>query len=180
MATDVPPKPEEHPPQQEAAPQQLIPPEAAQVIKAKLEEKLDQVPAPQLVAEIFAASMSRTVGPDPETAKLMAQTEMHAETSKLEAYKTNLENRNEQGKRDHEFRTLESNQDHAFRKKELNHQTVKALIIIVVALAFVGSGLYLVISGGDNRSIGTNILIAGVAIMVYAMTGRMPSIGGKE
>jgi len=64
---------------------QMLPPEAA---KEVLEKRLEQLPKEELIAQVFAMAVSRnttTIGPDPETAKVLAQTEMHAESSKLEA-----------------------------------------------------------------------------------------------
>src|SRR5580658_1914666 len=70
---------------------------------------------------VLQVALSKTTfgfGPDPETAKTIAQAEMHEENCRLQAYQASLQNREEQSKRDHEF-----------RKKKLNHST--ALMITV-------------------------------------------------
>jgi hypothetical protein len=122
-------------------------------------EKLNKPELVSLAAQFF--SSKTTFGPDPETAKLMAQTEMHHETCRLEAYKKNLENQEQDGRRDHEFRL-----------KRLNRDTFLMGMVLVLALAGAGTGLYLTIT--DQRTLGSNILIASVALIYYIIGGKTP------
>jgi hypothetical protein len=122
-------------------------------------EKLDKPELVSLAAAFF--SSKTTLGPDPETAKLMAQTEMHHETCRLEAFKKNLENQSQDGKRDHEYRL-----------KRLNYDTILMGMVLLLALAGAGTGLYLTVS--DHSALGSNILIASVALIYYIIGGKTP------
>ena len=122
-------------------------------------EKLDKPELVSLAAAFF--SSKTTVGPDPETAKLMAQTEMHHETCRLEAYKKNLDTQDEDAKRNHEFRL-----------KRLNYDTLLMGMVLLLALAGAGTGLYLTIT--DHSALGSNILIASVALIYYIIGGKSP------
>ena len=94
----------------------VIPPEAEEVVK-----KLISQGDPKALFSFFAAAARTTVGPDPETAKVLAEVEKHSEESRLEGYRATLENRNKQSERDHEF-----------RKKRLNHTTFIKLVVLVL------------------------------------------------
>jgi hypothetical protein len=117
------------------------------------EKKLEKFVAengPKHFLEIFAA-FSRTTsssGPDPETAKIMAEAEMHEETKRLEAYKANLENKDKQADR-----------DHSFRRKELNHKTGLRLLVVAVAAGVVALGCYFLSTG--KTDFGTPLLVGG-------------------
>ncbi|HVU45431.1 MAG TPA: hypothetical protein VHD85_04850, partial [Terracidiphilus sp.] len=43
-------------------------------------------------------------GPDPETARAIAQAEMHEESCRLQGYKESLKTRDKQNEREHEYR----------------------------------------------------------------------------
>lgn len=142
---------------------QAIPAEAAKV----LEKKLEEVPPQEMVAQIFAAiSRTTTIGPDPETAKIMAQAEMHAESSKLEAYKKSLENRDKQNERDHEFRC-----------NKLKHDNFNLKVILGAAVLGCIGGIALLLTG--RQLIGSNILIAS-AIAVFNLIGGKSPFSSKE
>lgn len=64
-----------------------------------------------------------TTGPDPETSRVVAQTEMHEETCRLEGYKESLRTR-----------AKRNNSDHEFRKKQLDHQMVLSLVVAVTCV----------------------------------------------
>jgi len=100
------------------------------------------------MVSLFAGIVRSTTGPDPETAKVAAQSEMHEETCRLEGYKESLKTRDRQSERDHEF-----------RKKRLNHDTARNLILYVTCLLGIGVGLYLYIAKGE-KTIGSNIVTA--------------------
>jgi hypothetical protein len=105
---------------------------------------------------MLSIALSRTtsfgMGPDPETAKTLAQAEMHEEECKLKAFQANLENREKQNQRDHEF-----------RKKKLNHSTMMSAAIIATSVCGVGAGVYLTVTG--NPAVGTPIMVAGFSIL---------------
>ena len=99
-----------------------------------------------------------TTGPDPETARIVAQSEMHEETCRLDGYKESLHTKDKQNERDYEF-----------RKKQLNHETAKNLLIAVVCVGGIVTGLYLIVAKQDS-TVGTPLLIASF----------MALIGGKS
>ncbi len=103
---------------------------------------------------VFAAFFRSTTGPDPETAKAIAETEMHQETCRLEGFKESLHTKDKQGERDHEF-----------RKKRLNHETARNMIIAAVAVAGIILGAYLLVAK-NNPTVGTPLLIAGFMALV--------------
>jgi phosphotransferase system glucose/maltose/N-acetylglucosamine-specific IIC component len=103
-------------------------------------------------AEIFSMiasiSLRNLTGPDPETARIAAQSEMHEETCRLDGYKKNLEVRDKQNERDHVFRT-----------KKLNHQTALNLIFYALCVAGIAVGLYLYTAKGE-KTVGSNVITA--------------------
>ncbi len=141
-----------------AAPQQPQQPITPEYVPSGLEQ-LEKPALVQLAAAFF--SSKTTFGPDPETAKLMAQTEMHHETCRLEAYRKNLENQEEDSKRKHQYRL-----------KHLNHDTFLLALVLILALGGAGVGLYLTII--DKPGLGSNLLIASVALIYYVIGGKSP------
>jgi hypothetical protein len=103
---------------------------------------------------------------DPETAKILAQAEMHAETSKLEAYRENLKNRDKQSERDHEFRC-----------NKLKHDNFNLKIILGVAVLGCIGGITLLLTG--HQLIGSNVLIAS-AVTVFNLVGGKSPFSSKE
>ena len=118
---------------------------------------------------MLSIALSRTtfgVGPDPETAKAIAQTEMHEEECRLKAFQSSLQNRELQSQRDHEF-----------RKQKLGHQTWMTAAILCVTVIGTGTGLALSISG--NSSIGNPILAASFT-MLSGLAGKLLSSRDKD
>jgi hypothetical protein len=118
----------------------------AEYVSAEQIEKL--APETRAVISLFAGIVRNTSGPDPETAKVAAQSEMHEETCRLEGYKESLKTRDRQGERDHEF-----------RKKRLNHESARNFVLYFTCLLGIGIGLYLYIDKGE-KTIGSNIVTA--------------------
>jgi hypothetical protein len=124
------------------------------------EKALQKLEKPEVLSLAAFFSSKMTLGPDPESAKLMAQTEMHHETCRLEGYKENLKHQDLDGQRKHQFRL-----------KKLNHETFLLTSVLLGALAGAGVGLYLTILGNP---VGSNILIASIATVVYVISGKTP------
>ena len=82
---------------------------------------------------------------------------MHAETSKLQAYKENLKNRDNQNTRDHDFRCLKLKED-GFNLR----------VILFCALAGCVGGIALLLTG--HQTLGSNLLLAS-AFAVYGILG---------
>jgi hypothetical protein len=106
------------------------------------------------MVSVMAGFFRSTSGPDPETTKILAQTEMHEETCKLEAYKQSLGNREKQNTRDHEYRMRQSTFD-----------MVRNMLMTLVCVIGLGVGLYLLVFKKDN-TVGTSILVASFMAML--------------
>jgi hypothetical protein len=124
------------------------------------QKALSKLEKPEVLSLAAFFSSKMTLGPDPETAKVMAETEMHHETCRLNGYKENLKFQDEDGKR-----------DHAFRMKRQNHSTFLLTSILAGALAGAGVGLYLTIK---HEPVGSNILIASIGTIIYIISGKTP------
>ncbi len=114
-------------------------------------------------------AISRTTfgfGPDPETAKVLAQTEMHDEECRLKGFQASLQNRDEQNKRDHEF-----------RKKKLNHQTGLTVGVIVVTVGGVAGGFFLSASG--NQGLGNPVMIVSFTVLTM-LAGKILASRDKD
>jgi hypothetical protein len=140
-----------------STPAQPITPEYVEAKKAL--EKLEKRELVSL-ATFSAFSSKMTLGPDPDTARIMADTEKHHESCRLEGYKENLKFQDQDGQR-----------NHVFRMKRLNHETFLLTSVLVGALAGAGVGLYLTV---QHQPIGSNILIASVGVIVYIISGKTP------
>jgi hypothetical protein len=156
MAEGFSPKPDET--------SRILPPEAA---KEVLEKRLEQVPPQELIAQVFAAVSRTTIGPDPETARILAQAEMHAESSKLEAYKENLKNRDNQNGRDHDYRC-----------KKLVQDSFNLKIVLFCALAGCIGGIVLMLTG--HQTLGSNLLLASALAVYGIMGGKTPFMKDKD
>jgi hypothetical protein len=105
-------------------------------------------PEMRAMVSVMAGFFRSTSGPDPETARILAETERHEETCKLEGFTRSLRNRDKQSERDHRFRMT-----------KLTHETIKSLIITGVCVAGIVSALYLIVAKKDN-AVGTPLLVA--------------------
>jgi len=144
------------------------PPEISVPLPRPILSALEKVPDQDAKA-ILSVALSRTTfgfGPDPETAKTLAQTEMHEEECRLKGFQSSLQNREEQSKRDHEF-----------RKKKLNHQTALTVTILVVTIGGIGGGL--VLSATGNSSLGNPVLAASFT-MLSALAGKLLASRDKD
>jgi hypothetical protein len=115
-------------------------------VSAKELEKL--APETKTIMSLFAAIVRNYSGPDPATAKIVAESEMHEETCKLEGYKESCR-----------VRDLQNERDHKFRVKRLNHETAKGMIVTVVCVIGILAGLYLLVERQEH-TLGSDILIA--------------------
>jgi hypothetical protein len=89
---------------------------------------------------------------------------MHEENCRLQAYQASLQNREEQSKRDHEF-----------RKKKLNHSTALMITVVVVTIGGVGGGLILSVTG--NSSLGNPVLVASFTLL-SSLAGKL--LGSRD
>ncbi len=131
----------------------------------KVAEALSKVGDPEAKMTLSVA-LSRTsygFGPDPETAKVIADTEIHEENCRLQAYQASLANRDKQNDRDHDF-----------RKRRLNRDFAMSISVLVFSLCGAGTGLFLLTKG--NTAIGSNLLIASVGLVLYLLRGTSPEL----
>jgi len=159
MADPVQPKPSQSDPAEKEA--LAVPLEVKQAI-----ENLPPQEAKGLLS-IFLARTTTTFGPDPETAKIIAQSEMHEEDCRLQAYQAALQNKETQGQRDHDF-----------RKKKLNHQTAMAVIVLCAATGLIGLGIYIQVTQTGN-SLGGYLILGGGALVFHAL-GVKPPASSKD
>ena len=156
------PKPaDEHPVRQDVPPKGEI-----QRAALKAAEELAEQD-PKTLLSIFLAKSTTSFGPDPDTAKIMAETEMHGEDCKLKGYQATLQNRDQQNQR-----------DHVFRLKRLQHETAMQIIVLIAAVCGSGVGLYLVVEG--HTGVGGNVLVASVMTILYVLGGKSPILKGKD
>lgn len=98
-----------------------------------------------------------TIGPYPETTKIIAEVDRHKENVRLGGFKQLLANRDKQNQRDHEFRL-----------RILRHRSIKESIVVsVIGLAL---GLYLYIT--DKSDLGGYVLVASLMAFLQATTSR--------
>jgi len=132
----------------------------APVIQGEIAEAIEKIPDPKAKALLHIA-LSRTTlgfGPDPETAKVLSETEMHTEKCRLEGFKSSLSNKDKQNERDHTFRTL-----------RLNREFSMNLVVLLLGALGAASGLYLMVSG---KQYGSNVLIASIGVVMYVLKGN--------
>lgn len=155
-------------PSEEQLDKPVKPDSSDQSTPSPIAKALEGIPDPQIKA-ILSVALSRTsfgVGPDPETAKTLAQAEMHEEECKLKAFQANLDNRERQNQRDHEF-----------RKKKLNHSTMTSVVVLATSVCGIGAGLYLTVAG--SPTIGTPVMVAGFSILT-PFAGKLLAARDKD
>jgi hypothetical protein len=132
---------------------------AASVLPPASAAEIENLP-PEMktVVSIMAGMVRSPSGPDPETARAIAQSEMHAESCRLQGYKESLRTKDRQNERDHEY-----------RKKRLNHETIKNVIVLFVCVIGILVGLYLLVAKGRD-TLGTGLLVA--SFMALLQGGR--------
>ena len=137
-------------------------------VTPQIAKMLETVPDPDMKA-MLSIALSRTTfgfGPDPETAKIIAESEMHEESCRLKGYQSSLENRDKQNQRDHEY-----------RNKRLNHQSLMSSAVLVVSIGGIGFGLYLSVSG--NPSVGNPVIVAGL-MLLSTLSGKLLASKDKD
>ena len=140
----------------------LIPPPLT--LPAAIKDALSKVPDTD-ARSMLSMAISRTsfgFGPDAETMKIMAETEVHEESCRLDAFKSSLANRDKQAERDHDF-----------RKIRLNHQTAMTVLVLLVGAGLIGFGIY--IHTTSQNQLGGYLIVGGAALLFQAMGLKPPS-----
>ena len=119
-------------------------------------------PEMKTVVSIMAGMHRSTSGPDPDTARAIAQAEMHEESCRLQGYKESLKTRDKQNERDHDY-----------RKKKLNHETIKNVIVLIVCVVGIVVGLYLLVAKGRD-TLGTGLLVAAFMTLLHGGRALLP------
>ena len=165
MADPGAPVPDEDKKQEKVVPASTTP-DLSLTLPPPIINALKKVPDEDAKA-VLQMAISRTTlgfGPDPETAKTIAQAEMHEENCRLQAFQASLQNREEQSKRDHEF-----------RKKKLNHSTGLMVTVVVVTIGGIGGGL--VLSATGNSTLGNPVLVASFTLL-SSLAGKL--LGSRD
>ena len=142
--------------------------EPSSVVPAEIVEKIKENPETAKMFEQFstaAIGMFKS-GPDPETAKVLADAEVENQKTRLEGFKAHLEIQDKDSARDQEYRMDQLKRTHSLRRGVLLAAFLAACI-----------GLYLYVTG--NTTIGGNILFASVIIVFSILGGNFPSLGGN-
>jgi hypothetical protein len=156
--------------------QAIPPPPAAEsavptpaIVQQALQSALARVPDQEVRTILSLALSQRTsfgIGPDAETMKVLAETEIHEETCRLKGFESSLANKDKQAERDHDF-----------RKRKLNQRSFMTGIILLVTVCGVGAGL--VLSATGSSTIGNPVLIASFT-MLSGLAGNFLSSRDKD
>jgi len=110
--------------------------------------------------------MRASFGPDPETAKILAETERHAEEKKLEGYKATLDHRDHENQRKHE-RLL----------KKLGNESKRAWVVLIASIIAAVCGIFFSVTGKSNLGVPL-LLFAG--ILIKDLAGKPSSSADSE
>lgn len=102
--------------------------------------------------------MRASFGPDPETAKILAETERHAEDKKLEGYMATLEHRDRENERKH-VRIV----------KRIGTEAHRGWAVLIASIIGAIAGIYLYLTG--KQTIGVSLLIF-AGIMIKDLAGK--------
>jgi hypothetical protein len=122
---------------------------------------------PQAVKMLMELTeMRASFGPDPETAKILAETERHAEEKKLEGYKATLKHRDNENERKH-IRLL----------KKIGNESKRAWVVLIASIITAIGGIILSITGRSNLGIP---LLVFAGILIKDLSGKPPSSTDSE
>jgi hypothetical protein len=115
------------------------------------------LPPPQVMA--WMAQVTQKIGPDPDTTKILAENERHAEDNRLEAYRANLDKQDRQSQRDQEFRL-----------SQMKHAQWERYVILFAVLVAFATGILLSFRG---NSLGNSIMIAMLPVLGILISGKI-------
>jgi hypothetical protein len=122
---------------------------------------------PQAVRMLMELTeMRASFGPDPETAKILAETERHAEEKKLEGYKATLKHRDNENERKH-IRLL----------KKIGNESKRAWVVLIASIITAIGGIFLSITGRSNLGIP---LLVFAGILIKDLSGKPSSSVDSE
>ncbi len=129
------------PPREKDQPKTDPAPAISEQLPAPIYDAIQQIPdeKSRALLQIAVSRNSFGIGPDPETAKTLAQAEMHEEECRLKAYQASLAGKAEQGKLDHDF-----------RKKKLNHASLMTGGLMAAAVGGIIAGVWLSATGNPR------------------------------
>lgn len=133
---------------------ETLPPEAEKVLK-----NLVDTGGSKALLSVFGAFSRTSFGPDPEAAKILAEVEIKAEDNRLRAYEATLKNRDEQSKRDDNF-----------RRKKLNHDSAMQAFLIVVCVVGLAIGGWL--RSDHQQELGGYIMLASFTLLATSLGGK--------
>jgi cation transport ATPase len=106
------------------------------------------------------AQFTQKLGPDPETTKILADNERHAEDNRLKAYQANLDKQDHQGQRDQEYRMA-----------QLKSATRERYFVLLASLVALMAGALFTIKG--NSSLGNPIMSAALTLLITLVSGKL-------
>jgi hypothetical protein len=122
---------------------------------------------PQAARILMELIETRTsFGPDPETARIIAETDRHAEEKKLEGYKATLEHRDHENERKH-LRQI----------KRIGNESIRAWVVLVSSIVGAAVGIFLSVTGKSNLGIPL-LLFAG--ILIKDLAGKPGTSGDSD
>jgi len=104
--------------------------------------------------------MRASLGPDPETAKIIAETERHSEDKRLEGYRATLDQRDRQSQRDQEYRMA-----------QLKHSAAERRIVLFGSMVAIVVGGVLSLKG--DPQLGNPIMSAALTVLITLLTGKL-------
>lgn len=115
------------------------------------------LPPPQVMA--WMAQVTQKIGPDPDTTKILAENERHAEDNRLAAYRANLDKQDRQSQRDHEFRLT-----------QLKKSSRERFTVLLVSLVAIVAGAAISLKG--NAPLGNPIMSSALTLLVTLVSGK--------
>jgi hypothetical protein len=122
------------------------------------------MPPPQFQA--WMAQFTQKLGPDPETTKILADTERYAEEKRLEGYKATLEHKDRENERRH-IRLV----------KKMGSESKRTWAVLIASIVAAVVGVFFAVTGKSNLGIP---LLVFAGIMIKDLAGKPSSSADTE
>jgi hypothetical protein len=122
------------------------------------------MPPPQFQA--WMAQFTQKLGPDPETTKILADTERYAEEKRLEGYKATLEHKDRENERKH-IRLV----------KKMGSESKRTWAVLIASIVAAVVGVFFAVTGKSNLGIP---LLVFAGIMIKDLAGKPSSSADTE
>jgi len=112
------------------------------------------------------AQFTQKLGPDPETTKILADTERYAEEKRLEGYKATLEHKDRENERKH-IRLV----------KKMGSESKRTWAVLIASIVAAVVGVFFAVTGKSNLGIP---LLVFAGIMIKDLAGKPSSSADTE